>query len=204
VKLSEVPSLIAEALHPAQAEEPYVLRGMQKTFLGPSGDGRTLPCSDEDLQLIAEILGHPLPINREVMKAELQGFEQKFALSPRRPEWVLAPLVENRRLNAQILRMNAEESHRKALVQAIRDESIIPLDHAFLPLDRSVREALDLGQLFVPTFREYALRFAISVVVEEDETYAVGELIAASKLVSDCTETIYGGTSRGHLLSDTC
>src|SRR5690348_2722382 len=84
VNLDTVPKLIAEAIHPGEPEEPYVLKAMQKTYLGPQGefDGRTRPCTDEDLDLIREILGTPLPIGDEVTAADLQRFAEKFNRSP--------------------------------------------------------------------------------------------------------------------------
>jgi hypothetical protein len=165
VVVSDIPRLIALALYPKRPESPYILKCITKHF-GPNPARRSLPCGSDELRLVAEIAG-PLPLmGQPIVKEELDGYLTRFNTSPNRPEWVIGASVDNETLNADMNRMNAEDDHRAALRRAIRAGSFVPLSHALLPLDETIREALDLGQVFVKTFREYAKTFEVLVRIK--------------------------------------
>lgn len=167
VALSEIPKRMARAIHPDKSDLPWVLKEIGKAFPSADGDftGRAQPFSAEDSQLLTELLGAVPRAGQEFTKAVWEAYIAPLEHSPRRPAWTMIPLFFNPGLEADILRADAETQHEDALKAAIRAGSIVPLSHALLPLDASIREALDLGQVTVETFSDYAAKFGILVKI---------------------------------------
>lgn len=167
IPLSEVPALLARALFPDQPEGPYVFKCLTKEI--GNGPYRQLPAfEDAELALVTDIAGPPPSAGQPIGKVELNAYLNKFNTSPLRREWEIGASVTCEKLNADIARMGAEDEHRDALKKAIRSGSIVPLSGARLPLNESVREALDMGQIFVETFRDYASKFEVLVRVDRN------------------------------------
>lgn len=172
VALSDIPTKLAHAIHPTLSDAPLVLKSLDKTILGPNGTyARPKPLSDDDLALLADVLGHVPHVGQTfASEGEWQAYVKPLADSPRKPDWTLIPLFENKALNADILRLAAEDEHKAALIAQIRADKLVPLNHALLPVDRSVSEVLSLGQVSVDTFRDYAAKFGVSVRTEPPGT----------------------------------
>jgi hypothetical protein len=195
VTVSDIPYLLASALYPEQPQSPYILKCITKHF-GKDPYRHSPPCEGEELRLVTEIAGTPPLVGRPIAKADLEAYLTRFNTSPRRPEWTIGASVVNENLSAELNRMSAEDEHRKGLKKAIRAGSFVPLNHARLPLDASIREALDLGQVFVESFVEYAVKFGIKVIVSdaramiEVDNGKKTDLVEASKLITDSTSKL--------------
>jgi|SRR5579859_762410 len=169
VKVSEIPALMAEAIHP-EPDVPLVLKSIVKAYLGPNGehDGRTQPLTDEDMKLLVEILGTPPQPGQATTDEQWLAYIAGWSSSPKRPTWTPGRQCINAEFDAAILRAAAEDRHKAALTDAIRAGSFIPLDHAMVPLDGWTGELLEIGQVFIPEFTKHAARFGIAVRIESD------------------------------------
>jgi hypothetical protein len=165
IQLEDVPALLANALYPDLPERPYVLKTFTK-HLGQSPTSRRAFCDDKDLEAVARLAGPPPPRGEAIAREELDAYLTRFNTSPNRPDWSLGASVINRDLDDAIKRMAAEEEHRRALKAAIRSGVVVALSHARVPLNQSIREALNLGQIFVDDFRKYAQTFGIAVRID--------------------------------------
>ena len=136
VPLSEVPAMLAGAIHP-EPNQPVVLKEIIKAYLGPNGehDGRTQPLTGEDMALLVEILGPPPQPGQATTDDEWLAYIAAWDSSPRRPTWTPGRRCINAELDAALLRAHAEESHKEALIKAIRAGSVVPLSHALVPLE---------------------------------------------------------------------
>ncbi len=162
IQLEDVPALLANALYPHLPELPYVLQAFTK-HLGQGPTSRGACCDDKDLAAVARLSGPPPPRGEAIAREALDAYLTRFNASPNRPDWSLGASVINRDLDDAINRMAAEEQHRRALKAAIRSGVVVALSHARVPLNQSIREALNLGQIFVDDFRKYAKTFGIAV-----------------------------------------
>ena len=170
IPLGKVPALLAQALFPEQPDGLYIFQRLTKE-MGDSPCSPSPPCEGADLAFVNEIAGPPPPAGQPIGKDELKAFLTKFNESPLRKEWKIGASVINEKQSADINRIGAEDEHCKALKGAIRSGSVVPLSQARVPLDESIREALDLGQIFVETFRDYASKFDVLVRVERDSSH---------------------------------
>jgi hypothetical protein len=169
VQVAEIPGLLAQAIH-AESDAPVILKQIIKANIGPNGEreGRTDFLTDEDMALLVDILG-PAPKPGEVTTDEQwMAYVSPWFSSPRRPTWTPGRQCVDPKLDAAILRAAAEESHKAALIAAIRDGSFIPLNHAMVPLEGWTGELLGIGQVLIPEFTKYAARFGIAVRIESD------------------------------------
>lgn len=189
VAVSDIPKLIAEALHPPQPEGLYTFKHLTKV-VSRSPYLHTPPCDAEELATVSKIAGPPPRDGQLISANELDAYLTGFNTSPQKPGWEIGASVVNDAQSAAIDRLTAEEEQRRELKRAIRSGTFVPLSHALVPLQESIREALDLGRVFVDVFRDYAAKFRILVRVQAAANEANVPLVETSRLLSEITDRI--------------
>jgi hypothetical protein len=197
VQVSEIPKLMAQAQYPDDARPP-VFHKIVKTYLGPKGEynGRTPPLTDEDMALLVEILGTPPEPGRVITDKQWLTYIERWDSSSKRPSWTPVRECISAQLSALVGQANAEDRHKKDLIDAIRSGSCVPLSHAGTPLDKGEREFLSLGHLSFEKFREHADKAGISVSIEStiDATEVVEE--AAVRILNASRDQWEGNVHR--------
>lgn len=112
-----------------------------------------------------------------VPEADWPRYAMAFDSAKKKPKWKPVPVWRNDALNADILRINAEEEHRRALRNAIARGELIALNHARLPVSMAYPDAI----VMVGALRQYAALFEVGVGVAEPSA----AVVVASKQVSD-------------------
>ncbi len=161
VSAAEIPGLIALAIH------PRVVAGRVVSYLAkhvPSKEGKSghdEPLTDAE-RAVLEGIWKGLPATAPgIPEADWPRYAMAFSSAKKKPKWTPVPVWRNDALNSDILRIDAEEAHRRALGIAISRGELIALNHAGLPVNMAYPDAT----ITVGALRQYAAKFDVGVRV---------------------------------------
>ena len=163
VSVKEIPALIALAIHPrvpAGRVVSYLVKHIPSTA---SKSGHDAPLTDAERAVLGNIWRDLPALEPGAHEADWPRYAKAFDSAKKKPKWKPVPVWRNDALNADILRIDAEEAHHRALGAAISRGELVGLNHAGLPVNMAYPDAV----VTVGALRQYAARFEVGVRVAE-------------------------------------
>ncbi|EIN00426.1 hypothetical protein WQE_15386 [Paraburkholderia hospita] len=167
VAVADVPQLIAQLLHPERSPEAvtfsFFIKSAKAGATGEAAKWNGWPIDDDDRQVLERLWGDLPPLKENATVAEVQPYLDRANRAEL--DWSLDVCWNNASLNSDVLRIDAEREHRKAVVAAIRDGSLkVVAPHTRLPADERQANA----EVSVDELKAYVAQFKLGVRVASE------------------------------------
>lgn len=174
VSVEEVPGLLALAIYP-RLPAGRVVSYVAKQVVAKHGQAHgPIPIDESDMTALNGIWQGLPAMNLGILEADWPRYAEAFTNAETKPEWEPLPVWRNDAGNADILRADAEEDHRRALDMAVSSGEVIAVNHARLRVPLAFPSAI----VMIDALRAYAARIGIVVRLTEPAS-AIAEPVTA-------------------------
>lgn len=165
VATTDVPELLARALHPDITGGPhsvsYFIKTARRGAIGEAAKWNGWPIDDDDRKVLARVWADLPPLREHATAGEVKPYIE--AANSAGLDWKLDVCWNNPSLNSSISRLEAEKQHRQAIVAAIRrGELKVVVPNTRLPTDEYRADS----QISVEELRRYVAQFKVAVRLE--------------------------------------